>query len=982
MRLDTKEGAFARLDDGELAISPGKPDESELILRIESAEADLHMPPKKSGKSLTSDQIATLRRWVEQGASWSRHWAFDAPKKPAPPVVKNSTWPVNEIDRFILARLEAEGLAPSPRASATSLIRRLTLDLTGLPPTLREVDEFLKDSSPDAYEKVVDRLLDSPHYGEHMTRFWLDAARYGDTHGMHLDNYREVWPYRDWVIFAFNSDKPLDRFIVEQLAGDLLPNATPDQLIATGFNRCHVSTNEAGSIDEEVHVRNVTDQVDTNGTVFMGLTIGCARCHDHKFDPIRARDYYQLFAFFNNIDGPALDGHSARWAPVVQVVSPMHEAALRSVDAEIAVLHRRIAAQAAKLKSASDIEAGSPRDEEPRRSDFVWIDDAMPMGADPGGGGPWSFVGKPEHPVQSGRLALRTWAQGADQRSCENAWRPIRVGAGDTLFVYIFIDKSNPPRELMLEWHTREGWNHRAYWGENLIDKGAEFTSERLKVGDLPAADRWARLEVSAAELKIHPGMLIDGCAFTQHGGTVYWDQAGIRTRVAQIGQVHDSFAMWVGAQRAGGGAGLPTDLKTIIALDHSRRTSAQTTELQTYFIGHASARAGGGLRPLRSGLERLERTRRQLDAEIPTTLVFRERDGPPRPAYLLTRGEYDRRGEAVGRAVPAFLPPLPAGAPLNRLGLAQWLIASDHPLTARVAVNRFWQQVFGTGLVKTAEDFGVQGEPPSHPELLNWLAVQFRDDGWAVKRFMKRLVMSAAYRQSSRVTHEMLGKDPDNRLLARGPRFRLDAETLRDQALFAGGLLVERVGGPSVKPPQPTGLWEAVSISYSNTARFTADREMEKTHCRSVYTFWKRTAPPPQMTTFDAPSREVCQVRRERTNTPLQALLMMNEAQFIEAAQALAERAMNEGGTTVEDRLVSMFRLVTSRPPDAKDLAELRSTLHDLMAYYKKVPGTARRLITTSVSGPVPRFDAVEQAAWTMIGNVILNLDEAITKG
>ena len=422
--------------------------------------------------------------------------------------------------------------------------------------------------------------------------------------------------------------------------------------------------------------------------------------------------------------------------------------------------------------------------------------------------------------------------------------------------------------------------------------------------------------------------------------------------------------------------------MKAIVALDRSKRTEAQTNELRTYFVGHAYSKTSGVFEPFRSKLEELDGTRKKLTDQIPTTLVFREKAGEPKPAFLLKRGEYDQRGEKVGRAVPAFLPPLPPGAPVNRLGFAQWLIAPEHPLTARVAVNRLWLQVFGTGIVKTAEDFGAQGEPPSHPELLDWLSVQFREDGWDVKRFMKRLVMSATYRQSSRVTPETLAKDPANRLLARGPRFRLDAEMLRDQALFAGGLLVETVGGPSVKPPQPSGLWEAVAYTDSNTAHFAADTSVEKIHRRSFYTFWKRTAPPPQMTTFDAPSRESCQVRRERTNTPLQALLLMNEPQFIEAARALAERTLHEGGSTADDRLTFMFRLVTARAPDPKDFAELSSALKDLTAHYAKEPEAAKQLITAGATKPDSRFSVPELAAWTMIGNVILNLDEVITKG
>jgi len=426
----------------------------------------------------------------------------------------------------------------------------------------------------------------------------------------------------------------------------------------------------------------------------------------------------------------------------------------------------------------------------------------------------------------------------------------------------------------------------------------------------------------------------------------------------------------------------LPESIKKIVALERSKRSESQVKELRAYFIEHASARTAAILAPLRAKLEQTERDQKQLVDKLPATLVFREKAGEPRPAFLLRRGEYDQRGEKVERAVPAFLPPLPPGAPLNRLGLAQWLVAPNHPLTARVAVNRYWLQLFGTGIVKTAEDFGAQGEPPSHPELLDWLAVQFREDGWDVKRLMKRMVMSAVYRQSSRVTPETLAKDPTNRLLARGPRFRLDAEMLRDQALFVSGLLVEGVGGASVKPPQPFGLWEAVGYTDSNTAHFAADSGAQKIHRRSLYTFWKRTSPPPQMTTFDAPSREACQVRRERTNTPLQALLLMNELQFVEAARGLAERTLRETRRATDDRLTFMHRLVTARSPDAKDLTELRSALKDLTAHYASQPAAAKQLIATGEIQPDPRIEPAELAAWTMIANVILNLDEAISKG
>jgi hypothetical protein len=982
LRLDSKEGAFAKREGSEPVIVPKKPDESELIFRIESNDADLHMPPRKGGKPLSAEQISLLKRWILEGAAWSSHWSFDAPQKPVLPAVKRSNWCANEIDRFILARMESEGLSPSSEARKTTLIRRVTLDLTGLPPGLKDVDAFLADSSHSAYEKVVDRLLDSSHYGEHMARFWLDAVRYGDTHGLHLDNYREIWPYRDWVIGAFCRNVPFDRFIVEQLAGDLLPNPTLDQVVATGFNRCHVSTNEGGSIEEEVYVRNVVDQVDTNGIVFLGLSTGCARCHDHKYDPIRMKDYYQLFAFFNNIDGPAMDGNSAKWAPIVQVPTLQKSEALRAVDHQIASLRQAIAVGAARAISSYHAEADATESEIPRREDFVWVDDSLPVGAAPQGDGPWEFVGKPDYPVYSGQSAWRISASGLKQRFFDRTGRKLKVGEGDSFFAYVYIDPLQPPKELMLQWHTQGNWTHRAYWGANRIDWGRDGTPERLRIGELPPSGKWMRLEVPAARLRMKPGTEIDGWAFTQFDGTVYWDRAGLETWTPQEGQLYDSLSTWIRAQRANAGAGLPDNLKAIVRLDRAQRTEAQVKELRTYFVGNAYSKTSTLLGPLRAQLEAAEKKRKEIDGQIPTTLVYRERSGEPKPAFMLNRGEYDQRRDKVGRAVPAFLPPLPPSAPRNRLGFAQWLVAPNHPLTARVAVNRLWLQVFGTGIVKTAEDFGAQGEAPSHPELLDWLAVQFREDGWNVKRFIKRLVMSSTYRQSSRVTPETLAKDPANRLLARGPRFRLDAEMLRDQAFFAAGLLVESVGGPSVKPPQPAGLWEAVAYTDSDTAHFTADRESEKVHRRSLYTFWKRTSPPPQMTTFDAPSREACLVRRERTNTPLQALVVLNEPQFVEAAHALAGRTLHEAGSATDDRLNYMFRLVLARYPDAQEFAELGSAFKDLTAHYTKQPEAAKQLIAIGAAQVDPGMNPSDLAAWTMMGNVILNLDEAITKG
>jgi hypothetical protein len=815
-----------------------------------------------------------------------------------------------------------------------------------------------------------------------MARFWLDAARYGDTHGLHLDNYREIWPYRNWVIEAFNNNLPFDRFVVEQLAGDLLPGASLGQQVATGFNRCHVTTNEGGSIDEEVYVRNVVDRVDTTGVVFLGLTVGCARCHDHKYDPVSQKDYYRLFAFFNSLDGSPMDGNNARHAPTVRVPTAEQAKSLADLDRKVEALRREIASELALVQY--DEPADAKEQQDPKRTEYVWIDDDLPPGSKPSvGGGPnvrWNFVSKPDHPVFSGEKSVRLSAKALLQNIVMAGTNPgLRVGAGDKLFAYVYLDPANPPKEIMLQWWT-DTWKHRAYWGANVIPFGRDKSPERLHMGPLPPKGKWVRLEVDAERVGLKPGMVITGWSFTLYAGTAYWDKAGIVTAVPQGAQVSDMLPVWLSVQRATGGAGLPKPVQALVKLDPAKRTEAQRKQLRDYFLEHAYSKTRSIFAPLHRQLDTLEKERAKLDKQVPVTLVFKEA-AKPRPAYLLKRGEYDQRGEQVGRGTPAFLPPPPAGVPQNRLGFAKWLVDPSHPLTARVAVNRLWQQFFGTGLVKTAEDFGSQGEPPSHPELLDWLAVQFVEDGWDVKAMVKRMVTSATYRQSPRVTKDRLARDPGNRLLSRGPRFRLDAETLRDQALFISGLLVEKVGGPSVKPPQPSGLWEAVAFTGSNTGKFVADKGREKVHRRSLYTFWKRTSHPPQMGTLDAPSREACAVRRERTNTPLQALLLMNEQLFVECSRALAERTLREAGADTPARLRHLFRLATARAPDEVELSVLRDTLQEHRARFRADPKAAQQLVRVGESPPGPAVNVEELAAWSMVGNLVLNLDEVVNR-
>ena len=756
LRLDRREAAVKAG-----AIVPGKPDESEMIHRIFAGDNGEVMPPPSIHKQLTAVQKEKLKAWVAAGAEYQPLWSFIPPVRPALSVVHNADWVRNPIDRFVLAALEHRGLQPATESDRRTLARRLSLDLTGLPPATEMVEAFVNDKSPDAYEKLVDQWMQSPHWGEHRARYWLDAARYADTNGIHFDNYREIWSFRDWVIDAFNQNMPFDRFTLEQLAGDLLPNATDEQRIATGFHRCNSTTNEGGAINEEYLVLYTRDRTETTSRVWMGLTANCAVCHDHKFDPLPQQEFYSLSAFFNNTKQEAMDGNIKDTPPVMFVAGS-------SAD------HKRwntIASQIAEFtKQINDRKQAA-------RADFEkWI------------------AGPAQEPLSAKVL----------------------------------------------------GFHDKPY--QDLTVRLAEIEKERLAI-------------------------------------------------------------------RARGS------------------------------VAH----------------------------------VVEERPEPPR-AYVLFRGDYDKRRDEVKAATPSFLPPMLAEEPRNRLGFARWLLRPEHPLTARVTVNRFWQEIFGTGLVKTTEDFGVNGETPVNQELLDWLAVDFRESGWDVKRLFRLIVTSAAYRQSAVATPEKLERDPQNRLLSRGPRFRMDAEMVRDYALAASGLLVPKIGGPSVKPYQPDGVWEAVAMPESNTRNYRADSG-ENLYRRSMYTLWKRAASPASMDIFNAPTRESCTVRRERTNTPLQALVTLNDTQFVEAARHLAEATIKQNNDKSEIRIDFVARRLLARPLRPQEMQVVQSSLDALLKHYQANPEGAKNLLKVGQSPVDPKLDPPTLAAWTMLTNELMNLDEVLNK-
>jgi mono/diheme cytochrome c family protein len=980
LRLDQLETATRDLG-GYKAIEPGKPDKSEIFKRLTTKNEDDVMPPVKTGKKLKPEQIALLRRWIQDGAKYQGHWSFIPPEKPAVPDVGALRSRVaNPIDAFILDRVAKAKLKPSPEADRETLIRRVTFDLTGLPPTVAEVDAFLADSRPDAYERMVDGLLESPRYGEHMARYWLDAARYGDTHGLHLDNERSMWPYRDWVVRAFNRNLPFDQFTIWQIAGDLLPGATRDQQIASGFNRCNVTTSEGGSIVDEYLFRYAVDRAETTAAVWMGLTAGCAVCHDHKFDPITSKDFYSLYAFFYSSADPAMDGNILKTPPILKLSSTEQEQELAAFDKKIAETQKQIRGALEKY----DYQDPSTLDPKPEVKfvDTVWVEDEFPKDSK-------IEATKPEEPkwvteadgkVLSGKKAVKLSDKGVVQSYFSGLKVPYVIPFKGKLFVNVFLDPADPPKAIMVQFNTGT-WSHRALWGDvAAIDFGKKDTNERKRVGDLPKTGEWVRLELPFSKLGLGTENKLQGLAYTLAGGTAYWDKTGVTGEENPAEDPAYSLAQWVKANNDKAPKDYPKEIqdifKTVKAED---RKPEQVKKLRDYYLENICAVVKPLLDPMRTELKSQQDKRAALDDAIPVTFIMKDLD-KPRDAFVMVRGQYTKPGERVFPNVPAAFAPLKKSDATNRLDLAEWLVDPKHPLTARVTVNRLWQQVFGTGLVKSSNDFGSQGLPPSHPELLDWLATTFVEQGWDMKRFMRLLVTSGTYRQSAKVTSDMLKVDPENRLYARGPRFRLDAEALRDNALFVSGLMDHTLGGKAVKPYQPENIWEPVGFESSNTRNYKQDTG-PALYRRSLYTFIKRTAPSPSMSTFDAPSRESFCVRRERSNTPLQALLLMNDVQHFEAARAFAQRMMIEGGARPEDRLFWGFRTATSRAPTAKETKVLLEAFFRQQARYNADADAAKRAVTYGESKPDPKLTPSELAAYSLVANLILNLDEVVTK-
>ncbi|MFO0946597.1 MAG: DUF1553 domain-containing protein [Planctomycetota bacterium] len=989
LRLDQSSDATRRREH-EAPIVPGKPGESGVLHRLVSNDPDLQMPPPDFPRRPSKRDVETLRAWIEQGAEYQPHWAFQRPRRPPTPHVKEVRWTQNPVDSFILARLEAEGLTPTRPADKTTLLRRVTLDLTGLPPTPEETDAFLSDKSERAYEKVVDRLLASPRYGERMAAEWLEIARYADTNGYQNDGNRSMWRWRDWVIDAHNRNLPFDRFTVEQLAGDLLPKPTLEQRIATGFNRNHRGNSEGGIIPEEYQVEYVVDRVDTMATTWLGLTLGCARCHDHKYDPLTQREFYRVYAYFNNLAERGRVVREGNSPPFISAPTEEMKADLQRIETDLADAESKLA----KLESASPSMAtliSMKIIEDWSISDGLVVhfpfQDSLSNFAD--------LKSKPIETAVDGNL----FSQGIIGKSLRlDGKRQLPVGQiGD------LDEKEKFSFSIWVRPEQGSAGTLFAKMDADLYDVGYELAlvGGRVRVGIVNRTlDDALRVE-SVNRLKPanwhHLLASYDGSKFAA-GVRIYIDGKPVKTRI-----LSDNLNNNIGNDQPlrlgeGGTAGpfrgeiddlrifkrelaiqdavvlaCADTISTIAKLQANERSEAQAAKLRMYYLSEVAPEE---TRVAYARVRDLMRQREKLLDSIPTVMVMEEQ-ATPRETFILDRGQYDRPGEKVQAGVPEIFPPLPEGSPNNRLGLAFWLVDPRHPLTARVAVNRYWQMLFGTGLVRTPEDFGTQGEPPSHPELLDWLATDFVSSGWDVKRLIKLLVLSATYRQHSALIPHLSRVDPENRLFARGARFRLTAGTIRDQALAISGLLVEKVGGPSVRPYQPAGLWTEVT---SAGADYKQDHG-EALYRRSMYTFWKRTVAPPAMTTFDAATRETCIVRKSRTNTPLQALVLLNDPTFVEAARGLAGRMLRHPGKETEKQISFGFQLATGRPPREEERATLASSLQEYLTHFKADPAAAKRLVQVGESKLPEEIDVPLLAAYTLLANTLLNLDEVVTR-
>ncbi|WP_019943146.1 DUF1553 domain-containing protein [Dyadobacter beijingensis] len=1015
LRLDVAEVAYKKEgENGLKAIKPGKPGSSELVHRILSADPDVVMPTPESHLSLTAREKAILIRWVEEGAEYKPHWAFTKVEKPALPKVKNEAWVRNDIDRFILKKLEDKNLKPSPEAERTTLLRRVSLDLTGLPPTPEEVAAFLNDQSPNAYEKAVDKLLASPHYGEHMAVPWLDAARYADTHGYQDDGLRTAWPFRDWVINSFNRNQPYDQFVTWQLAGDMLPNPTRDMMVATAFNRMHQQSQEGGIIPEEYRSAYVSDRVDTFGKTFLGLTVECARCHDHKYDPISHKDYYSLYAFFNNNDENGQIPYNGEASPAITLPTPEADAKLKfihanltkersSMTANAATYERnfqqwlataRTAPEKALLPEKTDL-LGHFTFDEPKGKEFANLADPKHK-ANAEGDDSLSNVAS-----RNGRIGKARYIFGENAVSFGDNFAFFERNQPFSISIWLnlhdpavsgsLVHKSNGVMNGYRGWNVFREKDGRIrltishVWPENAIEIQ---TVEKFPM------DKWTQLGFTydgmskasglklyvngqPAKVTVHNDHLTESILFGKNKTNWYVDRLNIgrlsdqRTKNFEV----DEFRIYTRAVSPLEMQGLFTlknELLTALKTPAAQLKPAQLASLKDYYLTNIDAGYKKELAASRALIgEETEIMDKQIDV-----MVMKERKFP-RKTFILNRGAYDAPGKAVTSDTPDAFFKIPKEYPRNRLGLAKWLTDKDHPLFTRVTVNRFWMMYFGKGIVVSSDDYGNQGELPTHPELLDYLAARFRESGWNVKAMQKLIVTSATYRQSSRIEPSAKDVDPDNRLYARGPSYRMSAEQIRDNALASSGLLTRRVGGKSAYPYQPAGLWEALATRNEVTYK---QQHGDSLYRRSLYTIWKRSSPPPMMLNFDAAERHFCITKRQKTSTPLQALVVMNDPQFVEASRVLAQH-MLKNGKTIDEQIDYAFTALTSRRPDPKEKMVLKELYDEELKDFSHNPQRMKAILAAGEYPVDKTLNPAQLAAGTIVASTVMNFDEFLIK-
>ena len=986
LRLDSADAVISKLpsDESRFVVSPGHPESSVLVSRVLSTDPDVRMPPPESGLSLNEEEQERLRRWVSEGAEWKGHWAFERIVTPEVPTVDNKQWNHNAIDQFVVAQQDAHGYHQNPMASKPTLLRRVTFDLTGLPPTLAELDAFLADESAAAYETVVDKLLQSDSYGERMAADWLDIARYSDTFGYQVDRDRYVWPWRDWVVKAFNENMPYDRFITEQLAGDLLPNATRDQILATTFNRLHPQKVEGGSTPEEFRVEYVADRTQTVATAFMGLTFECARCHDHKYDPITQREYYQLFSFFNNIDEAGLYSYFTSSTPTPTLELPtdaqtdqLREALDRRTAAELALGVTTTALQQdARRQTALSALRGAVA---ARLADLTTLIPGRQAALTFDEG---SFDANRMVRGKHGNAVELTGDHGIDVKVGNFArWQPFTISA------WLKVPRKY---ERSVVFHRSRAWTDAGSRGYELLIEDGHMSAALIHFWPGNAI-RIRSAEPLPLNTWTHVTMTYDGSSSA--GGLNLWANGKPAATVVNRDNLYrnitggggDSITIGQRFRDKGFSKGVVDEfcvydrqltdpeirqlydgqsLKQVLQSDWSELGDSESAAL----TGYAAATADVEFQTLVAELQASRKAVCTIQDTLQEIMVMQERPAP-RQAYVLTRGAYDARAEKVPSEVPAFLPPMNAAWPKNRLGMAQWLTSRDQPLTARVAVNRLWQTAFGHGLVRSPEDFGSQGMAPSHPLLLDWLAADLLENGWNVKRMLKQLVMSSTYRQSSLTSPDQQQRDPENQWLTHAPVFRLSAEMLRDNALAVSGLLRRSAGGPPAKPYEL-----AASFKPSNPDKG------DGLYRRSLFTYWKRTAPAPMMMTLDAAKRDVCRVKRERTSSPLQALVIMNGPQFVEAARMLADRLLQKHGDDDKALLSEMFRLLTSRQPTDREFTVLHQLLQEQRVHFRADATGAAKYVAVGAAA-AGSTDIANLAAWTTLANVLFVHDECMMR-